>query len=337
MHKRTLAGKSLGAIGYGCMSLSPSYGPPPDRVEGARLLNLALDLGCDFFDTAAVYGLGGNETLVGEALAARRSEFFLASKCGLGPSPEGRRWLNGRPDEIKRLCDQSLKQLKTDFIDLYYLHRLDPQVPIEDSVGALGDLVRAGKIGAIGLSEISAATLHRACREFPVAALQSEYSLWSRNPELGALEACRQLGVTFVAFSPVARGFLTATPPNMATLDPTDMRHTMPRFLGEAYEANLKLHAAFSLIAKRLHCTPAQLSIAWVLHKGDDILPIPGTGKEAHLRENAEADQIALSEADLAELEQLINAETVAGPRYGPAMQAAIDTEMFDSERAAVV
>ena len=333
MKKRSIAGRSLRAIGYGCMSLSPSYGPPPVREEGARLLHLALDLGCDFLDTAAVYGLGGNETLIGQTLAERRDEFFLASKCGLGPNAEGKRELNGRPEAIRRTCEISLRQLRTDRIDLYYLHRLDPKVPIEESVGALGELVKAGKIGAVGLSEVSASTLRRAHKEYPIAALQSEYSLWSRNAELGTLEACRELGVAYVAFSPVGRGFLTDNPPVLETLDPTDMRHSMPRFHGEAYQANLRLLAEFTRLATGLGARPAQVALAWLLAKDDGILPSPGTGREAHLRENLEADQLDLTPAFIAELDALINEHTVTGGRYGPAMQAMVDTEAFEQER----
>ena len=327
MKTRQLGPFEVSAIGLGCMSLSQSYGPPPSDEYGERLLARALDIGYNFLDTASVYGLGHNETLVGRALKDRRDEVVLASKCGIGPDENGNRCLNGRPDFIRWSCDQSLKRLNVDMIDLFYLHRLDPNVPIEESTGALGDLVRQGKVRTIGLSEISAQTLRRAHKEFPVTAVQTEYSLWTRNPEVAVLEACSELGVAFVAFSPVARGFLTSTPPDMNNLGKGDLRAGMPRFQGEAWAANLELLEAFKSVARRTGCTPAQLSLAWVLAQADHIIPIPGTSKIDHLEENAEADQVELSAELLTELDQLINPRTVQGPRYAPAMQAAIDTE----------
>ena len=332
MMTRKLGPFEVSAIGLGCMSLSHAYGSPPPTEYAAELLHRALDVGYTFLDTASVYGVGANETLIGETLEPRRAEFTLASKCGLGPNPEGRRELNGRTDAIKWSCDQSLKRLQTDVIDLFYLHRLDRNVPIEESVGALGDLVREGKVRTIGLSEVSAATLRRAHAEFPITALQTEYSLWTRNPEVAVLEACRELGVAFVAFSPVARGFLTDSPPDPATLPENDFRANMPLFTGDNWTANLALLEGFKAVAGRVGCTAAQLSLAWVLSRGPHVVPIPGTSSIRHLEENAEADQIRLSPQVLEELDILINARTVSGPRYSPAMQASIDTEDLPPE-----
>ena len=327
MIARQIAGIEVSSLGLGCMNLSHAYGTPPSTEQAAAVLRGALELGIVHFDTAALYGFGRNEELVGAALGSQRHDVLLASKCGIGPDENGNRCLNGRPDFIRWSCDQSLKRLNVDMIDLFYLHRLDPNVPIEESTGALGDLVRQGKVRTIGLSEISAQTLRRAHKEFPVTAVQTEYSLWTRNPEVAVLEACSELGVAFVAFSPVARGFLTSTPPDMNNLGKGDLRAGMPRFQGEAWAANLELLEAFKSVARRTGCTPAQLSLAWVLAQADHIIPIPGTSKIDHLEENDEADQVELSAELLTELDQLINPRTVQGPRYAPAMQAAIDTE----------
>jgi aryl-alcohol dehydrogenase-like predicted oxidoreductase len=332
MKTRKLGPFDVSAIGLGCMSLAHAYGVPPDAEYGARLLHRALDIGYNFLDTASVYGMGASERLIGEALKPRRDEFVLASKCGLGPDADGQRLLSGRPDFIRWSCDQSLKRLQVEVIDLFYLHRLDAQVPIEESVGALGDLVRAGKVRTIGLSEVSAQTLGKGHKEFPITALQSEYSLWTRNPEVATLKACAELDIAFVAFSPVARGFLTSSPPDPANLFKSDMRQHMPRFQGEAFEANLKLLQGFNAVAGRVGCTPAQLSLAWVLQTSEHVIPIPGTGSIPHLEENAEADQIELSPQVLEELDLLINARTVTGHRYGPAMLASIDTEEVPDE-----
>jgi aryl-alcohol dehydrogenase-like predicted oxidoreductase len=327
MQTRKLGPFDVSAVGLGCMSLSHAYGNPPDEAYGADLLHRALDAGYRFLDTASVYGLGANETLVGRALKARRDEFVLASKCGLGPNADGRRELSGRPADIIRTCDDSLRRLQVEVIDLYYLHRLDRRVPIEESVGTLGDLVRAGKIRTIGLSEISAETLRRAHAEYPVTALQSEYSLWTRNPEVATLEACRELGIAFVAFSPVGRGLLTGSPPDPTGFLKTDIRYDMPRFQGDAWAANLRLHDRLTGIASRVGCTAAQLAIAWTLSRGEHVIPIPGTANIDHMLENAEADGVELSAEVLDELESAINARTVAGPRYSPAAQATVDTE----------
>lgn len=325
MDKRKVGQFEVSAIGLGCMSLSSGYGPPAPREEAERVLRGALDAGYTFFDTAAVYGMGHNETLVGEVLGPNRKDFVLASKCGL--SIGDRRELNGRPEVLKATCELSLKLLKTDVIDLYYLHRLDRNVPIEDSVGALAELVAEGKIRAIGLSEISAATLRRAHAVHPIAALQTEYSPWTRNPEIAVLEACRELGTTFVAFSPVGRGFLAgAIGPDHAYL-PGDMRPSMPRFQGEALAANLALLERFKAIAAEAGCTPAQLCLAWLLAKDDNIVPIPGTTNYDHMIENAKAAEVRLSPDLVAKVDEVVNDRTVTGHRYSPALQASIDTE----------
>jgi len=236
--------------------------------------------------------------------------------------------IEGRPETIRATCEAALKRLKTDVIDLYYLHRWDKQVPIEDSVGALSDLVRAGKIQTIGLSEVSAATLRLAHAVHPVTALQTEYSLWTRNPEIAVLQACRELGVAFVAFSPVARGFLCGEI-DVSALDAKDIRRTMPRFAPDNYAANLKLLAPFQAIAVEVGCTPAQLAIAWLLHLGNDILPIPGTAREDHLRENIGAADVKLDAATMAKLEALINQQTVKGNRYNEQANREVDTEAY--------
>ena len=326
MQKRAVGPFQVSAIGLGCMSLSHAYGPPPPRDQAERVLKGALDAGYTFLDTAAVYGLGHNERLVGEALKDRRDEFVLASKCGMTNGEE--RDLNGSPERLKKTCDESLARLGVEVIDLYYLHRWDKRVPIEDSVGALADLVAAGKIKSIGLSEVSAPTLRRAHAVHPIAALQTEYSPWTRNPEIAVLDACRELGVAFVAFSPVGRGFLAGGVKSVDDLKPGDFRLGMPRFQGEAFAANLKLLEAFTALAKSAGCTPAQLCLAWLLAKDPIIVPIPGTTRPKHMSENAGAATVRLDAATLEQVEALVNDATVAGPRYAPAMQAAVDTEL---------
>ncbi|MDP1598740.1 aldo/keto reductase [Phenylobacterium sp.] len=325
MDQRQLGPFSVSAIGLGCMSLSHAYGTPPPREQAERVLLGALDAGYTFFDTAAVYGVGHNETLVGEVLKHRRSEFVLASKCGLTNGDQ--RELNGRPEVLKATCEGSLRRLQTDVIDLYYLHRWDKRVPIEESVGALAELVAEGKIKTIGLSEVSAATLRRAHAVHPITALQTEYSPWTRNPEIAVLDACRELGVTFVAFSPVGRGFLAGGVTDLAQLEEGDFRKGMPRFQGEAFEANLKMFAGFADLAGEAGCTPAQLCLAWLLAKDHAQVPIPGTTNPDHMAENAKAAAIKLSPEVMAKVEALVNPQTVTGPRYAPAMQASVDTE----------
>ena len=330
MDKRKIGPFEVSAIGLGCMSLSHAYGAPPPREQAENVLMGALDEGYTFFDTAAVYGVGHNETLLGEVLGPHRSKFTLASKCGL--TVNGQRELNGRPEVLKATCEESLKRLQTDVIDLYYLHRWDKRVPIEESVGALGDLVAEGKIRTIGLSEVSAPTLRRAHATHPITALQTEYSPWTRNPEIAVLDACRELGVAFVAFSPVGRGFLAGGVRDPSKLEEGDFRRGMPRFQGEAFEANLELFEEFEILAAEAGCTPAQLCLAWLLQKDPIIVPIPGTTNPNHMQEDAAAANVRLSKEIMRRVDELVNEETVTGPRYAPAMQASVDTERMPSE-----
>jgi aryl-alcohol dehydrogenase-like predicted oxidoreductase len=330
MKTRKLGPFDVSEIGLGCMSLSQAYGPPPPRDQAEAVLLGALDAGCTFFDTAAVYGLGHNERLVGEVLGPHRDQFILASKCGLSRGEQ--RELNGHPDVLKATCDESLQRLGVEVIDLYYLHRWDRRVPIEDSVGALADLLAAGKIRTLGLSEVSAATLRRAHAVHPIAALQTEYSPWTRNPEIAVLEACRELGVTFVAFSPVGRGFLAGGVKDPSVLDPSDFRVGMPRFQGDAFQRNLALLEGFEALAREAGCTPAQLCLAWLLHKDPDLIPIPGTSSPEHVRQNMAASGIALPASLVERIDLAVNGATVSGPRYAPAMQASVDTERMPFE-----
>lgn len=328
MIQRRLSGRNVNALGFGAMCLSHAYGVIPTPQAGREVLAAALDFGANHIDTAALYGNGRNETLVGEVLKGVRERVFLASKCGVS-TPEGMRDINGRPERLRATCEASLKRLQTDHIDLYYLHRWDKSVPVEDSVGTLGDLVREGKIGGIGLSEVSAPTLKKAHREHPVAALQTEYSLWTRNPEIAVLETCKALGVAFVAFSPVGRGFLAGGVRDNRFIE-GDFRRTMPRFNDDdAFARNLKWFAAFEALARRSGLTPAQLSLAWVLSRGDHVHVIPGTTRIDHLRENMATPAVA---ADiLAEAEDIVSPRNVAGARYSPASQAEVDTEEFEA------
>ncbi|MBT9506472.1 aldo/keto reductase [Rhodoferax sp.] len=333
MQQRKLGEFTVSAIGLGCMNLSHAYGPAVSAEQGERVLLGALDAGVTLFDTAALYGFGANETLVGKVMKPHRQKFTLASKCGMQGVDLGDgkpvRVIDGRPDTIRKTCEDSLRRLQTDVIDLYYLHRWDKRVPIEDSVGALSDLVRKGHIRCIGLSEVSAATLRRAHAVHPIAALQTEYSLWTRNPEIAVLDACKQLGVAFVAFSPVARGFLCGDLKDVSTLDAKDIRRTMPRFEPANYAANLMLLPAYNAVAKEVGCTPSQLAIAWLLHQGEHIIPIPGTTSVAHLAQDLEAEQVQLSPATMARLDTLINQNKVTGSRYNAQGNSEVDTENF--------
>jgi len=334
MHHRTLGPFQVSAIGLGCMNLSHAYGAPVSAEQGERVLLSALDAGVTLFDTAALYGFGGNETLVGKVLKPHRHKITLASKCGMqgvDVNGDGKlvRVIDGRPATLRKTCEDSLRRLQTDVIDLYYLHRWDKSVPIEESVGALGDLVRKGHIRSIGLSEVSAATLRRAHAEHPIAALQTEYSLWTRNPEIAVLDACKELGIAFVAFSPVARGFLCGTLDEVDTLDAKDIRRGMPRFAPDTYAANLRLLPAYVQVAQDVGCTPAQLAIAWLLHRGPHIIPIPGTTSLSHLAEDLEAASVTLDATTMARLDSLINQHTVVGSRYNAQSNSEVDTENF--------
>ncbi len=334
MQQRKLGPFSVSAISLGCMNLSHAYGAPVSAEQGERVLLAALDAGVNMFDTAALYGFGANETLVGNVLAKHRNRFTLASKCGMSGvdvAGDGKlvRVIDGRPETIRASCETALKRLQTDVIDLYYLHRWDKKVPIEDSVGALADLVAAGKIRTIGLSEVSAPTLRKAHAVHPITAVQTEYSLWTRNPEIAVLDACRELDVALVAFSPVGRGFLCGELDDVSTLDAKDIRRGMPRFSPENYAANLELLAPYKRIASEVGCTPSQLALAWLLHKGEDIIPIPGTTRVEHLMDDLGAASVSLNAAVMAQLEALINDKTVAGNRYSDQANREVDTEAF--------
>jgi aryl-alcohol dehydrogenase-like predicted oxidoreductase len=324
--RRSLCGRDIFSIGLGCMNLSHAYGVPPTREAARSLLHAALDLGINHFDTAALYGFGRNEELVGEVLAPLRDKFLLASKCGI-TGVAGKRVIDGRPETLKLTCQEALRRLRTDHIDLYYLHRWDKRVPIEDSIGALAELVRAGLVGAIGLSEVSAHTLRRAHAIHPIAAVQNEYSLWTRNPELGVLNVCRELGISLVAFSPVARGFLAGAVPDGDALVEKDIRRGMPRFQAPHFARNLVMLARFNDIAARGGCTPAQLALAWVLARGPHVIPIVGTTSVDHLREDVAAAALTLSPSVVAEADACVNTQTVSGERYSKETLAEIDTE----------
>jgi len=332
MNSRKLGPYDVSAVSFGCMNLSHAYGPPQSREVCERVLRRALDLGVTHFDTAALYGFGANEKLVGEVLGRRPDNVVIASKCGLF-GRDGKRVIDGQPESIRAICEESLRNLRTERIDLYYLHRWDKRVPIEDSVGAMVELKTAGKIRAIGLSEVGAATLRRAHAVHPIAALQSEYSLWTRNPEIAVLAECRRLGITLVAFSPLGRGFLPGTMQSPDELHAADIRRTMPRFELAHFAHNTRLLAPLGTIAARVGCTRAQLALAWVLAQGDHVIVIPGTTKVAHLEENCGADAIRLDPATLAELDALLQPESIAGARYPPATQAENDTEDFGQVR----
>lgn len=326
--KRILAGREVEAIGLGCMSLSWAYGTPPSNEDGARLLHRALDLGYTHLDTARIYGAGHNETLIGETLAGRRGEFFLASKTGIIIDGDKRR-IDCRPETIRGALETSLELLKTDHIDLYYLHRPDFAVPIEESIGELARAVEAGKIGGIGLSEMSAETLRRAAAVHPIAAMQTEYSPWTRNPEIAVLEACAELGTTFVAFSPVGRGALAGAIRDPAELADKDLRRSMPRFNADNWPANRALIDALAAIAAGQGVTLAQLSLGWVLSRGEHVVAIPGTASIAHLEENIARKDWVMPADVAAQVDTLFAPEAIAGSRYAPAAQATVSTEEF--------
>lgn len=334
MHTRQLGPFNVSTIGLGCMSMSHAYGTPPAPEATATVLLNALDLGYTHVDTAALYGFGANETLIGNTLGNRRHEFVLATKGGMFRNAQGQREIDGRPEIIKKTCDESLQRLRTEAIDLYYLHRWDKRLPIEESVGALKDLVQAGKIKTIGLSEVSAETIRKAHRVHPVTAVQTEYSLWTRNPEVAVLQTCKELGIALVAFSPLARGFLTGTLREISSLPPKDIRLAMPRFQGENFVRNLKLLDGLDTIARENGCTMGQAALAWLLAQGEHIIPIPGTTRLDHLAENAGAANVSLSTNARDRLNALINTRTVSGPRYNAAILPEIDTEDVEGVRS---
>ncbi|CAH0353747.1 MAG: aldo/keto reductase [Sphingobium sp.] len=327
---RTIGPFTVSAVGLGCMNLSHAYGVPPSEEDGVRLLNHALDAGVTLLDTAALYGGGNNERLLGKAVMHRRAAFTLSSKCVLDLY-DGKRGLDGRPEAIAKTLDQALARLGTEHIDLYYMHRLDKDVPVEESVGALVRAKEAGKIGAIGLSEMSAATIRRAHGVHPIAAVQAEYSPCVRNPEIAVLETCRELGIGFVAFSPVARGMLAAAITSDDYVE-GDIRLGMPRFVAPNLAHNLTLAARFNAVAQEAGVTPAQLAMGWVLSRAPHIVPIPGTRSIAHLDENLATATMTFAPETLAAVDAIFTPGAVAGARYAPAMQAQIDTELLPEE-----
>jgi aryl-alcohol dehydrogenase-like predicted oxidoreductase len=317
MKTRRLGDLEVSAMGLGCMGMSDFYGGR-DESKALDTIAYALDHGVTFLDTADMYGPLTNEKLVGKAIKSRRQEVILATKFGNEVDDQGRRTgrVNGRPEYVRTSIDRSLKNLGVEYIDLYYQHRVDPEVPIEDTIGAMAELVRAGKIRYIGMSEAAPETLRRAAKIHPIAALQTEYSLWSRDPEEAILPTVRELGIGFVAYSPLGRGFLTGHITSIDDLDPDDFRRKNPRFQGQNFPKNLKLVERVREMANEKGCTPGQLALAWVLAQGDDIVPIPGTKHVAYLQENIAALDIVLSDTDLAWLNEAAPHGSAAGDRY---------------------
>jgi aryl-alcohol dehydrogenase-like predicted oxidoreductase len=310
------SGLKVGAIGLGCMGMSQSYGPPDDE-ESVRTIQRAVDLGVTLIDTADAYGKGSNERLVGRALGDRRRDVVVATKFGLVPNASGPATdVNARPERVRGCCEASLERLGTDVIDLYYLHRVDPNVPIEETVGAMGDLVREGKVRFLGLSEAGPENIRRAHATHPIAALQSEYSLWTRDPESRVFPVCRELGIGFVPFSPLGRGFFAGAVRDAAGVPAGDVRRGLPRFQGGNLERNLTLLEQFEALARVKGCTAPQLALAWVLAKGHDIVPIPGTKRRRNLEANAAAAAVPLSPAEVSDLDALFPIGSAAGTRY---------------------
>lgn len=324
MQERKIGSLSVSPTGLGAMNISFGYGSA-DEENSAQLLLETLDAGVTFIDTAYMYGAGHNETFLGKVLAPHRQRFVLATKCGM--SSDG---INGRPEVIRKQCETSLRRLKTDVLDLYYLHRMDPNVPIEESVGAMANLVKEGKVQELGLSEVCCATIERAQTEHPIAAVQSEYSLWSRTPESGVLALCRKSGITFVPFCPLGRGFLAGSSRPVDQLPDNDLRATIarPRFEPEAFAKNEALLVEFKAIAEDNSCTMAQLALAWLLTvENKTLVPIPGTRNIQHMRDNAAAACINLNAATVAALDALVNESTVTGARYNAERMLETDSE----------
>lgn len=325
---RKLGQFNVPGVGLGCMNLSHAYGVPPSREQGEAVLQRALDLGITHFDSAALYGFGRNEELVGPFLKPHRNEIVLVSKCGMR-GENGVRTIDARPEKLREDIENSLRRLQTDVIDLYYLHRYDKVTPIEESVGEMSRFVEEGKVREIGLSEVSADTIRKAHATHPIAAVQSEYSLWSRNVEIGVLDACVELDIAFVAFSPLARGFLTAVDIAPSEFAEKDIRRGMPRFQEPNFSANLPWLSQYRAVAAEARCTPEQLALAWVLAKGNNVHAIPGTTSVDHLASNFQALDVQLTDSVIDQVEKLINQNTVSGPRYPASTQAEIDTEEF--------
>ncbi len=315
MKRRKLGQLEVSALGLGCMGMTPVYGEP-DPAEAIATLHRAVEIGCDFIDTADVYGDGKNEELVGRGLKGLRDKVTLATKFGNVRFPDGTRGVNGRPDYVPKACDESLQRLGVEVIDLYYLHRVDDKVPIEDTVGAMGRLVEAGKVRFIGLSEAGPATLRKAHATYPITALQTEYSLWAREPEEELLKLCAELGIGFVAYSPLGRGLLTGTLGDGTNLSQDDRRREHPRFQGDNLAKNNRLVAALEECARSENCTPSQLALAWVLAQPFDIVPIPGTKRRKWLEENVAALDLAPSKATMERLDEVFRPGAGAGTRY---------------------